>query len=407
MELDSKNKAIAVGASIFILTLGWTFFLDQMKITPDFLLVSIGNIQVLGLFLSVSFAGFAILFSATMGLITAFADKDDRTRVYIATIIPSLLACAVAAILFSNFAQWYPLALFYFGCIPLILETARLKRLELKNFPVIRSSYSSAKRGLQVLGVGILVTLAVTALPQSSALYSGFEESLFAGKVVQQLDVQKIAADFLINTQRNTLTQIIAAESFQKLRTLNDPDAQTFVALVDATLANVQSAAYRERIIQQVVTQQENLDTQALLTQIQSRVPGYGALREYYWALAAFLGSLVFFLVSMFVLQPLSAVFGSVIYTVLPDGHAASRTPSSSSTLETSSGGWATPETTPSAPPAPAFTGWEAPAESPSISSEPNVEPAVPTYTHVDEPAPTPTNEIPPATPTTSPPAQQ
>ncbi len=395
MELDSRNKATVVGVSIFILTLGWAFFLDQMKITPDFLLVSIGSVQILGIFLSATFAGFVVLFTATIGLITAFADKDDRTRVYISTIVPSLLASAVSAILFSNFAQWYPLALFYFGSIPLILETARLKRLELKNFAVVRSSYSSAKRGLQVLGVGILVTLAVTALPQSSALYSGFEESLFAGKVVQQLDVQKIAADFLINTQTNTLNQVIDAESFQKLRTLNDPDAQAFVALMDATLQNVKTPAYRERIIQQVATQQEGLDTHALLTQIQNRVPGYGALRDYYWALAAFLGSLVFFMVSMFVLQPLSAVFGSVIHTILSDGQTTSRPATTNSTPETSSGGWATPETTPQTANTLTFTGWEPSTESPSISSEPNAQPEVPTYTHVDEPATA--TEIPPA----------
>lgn len=389
--MDPQNKAIAVGASIFILTLGWAFFLDQMRVTPDFLLASIGSVQVLGLFLSVSFAGFAILFSAAIGLITAFADKDDRTRVYIATIIPSLLASAVSAILFSNFAQWYPLALFYFGCIPLMLETARLKRLELKNFAVVRSSFSGAQRGLQVLGVGVLVTLAVTALPQSGELYAGFEESLFAGKVVQQLDVEKITADFLISTQKNTLMQISESESFIKLRTLNDPDALAFVELIDATLVNVQTAAYRESVIKQIVTNQGNLDSQTLVAQIQNRVPGYGALRDYYWALAAFLGSLIFFMVAMFVLQPLSAVFGSVIYTFLPDGSGVSAS-STLSASASSGGGWATPETTPqsySEPAAPEPSGWEAPAaEAASISSEPNAEPAVPTYTHVDEPAP-------------------
>ncbi len=386
--MDPQNKAIAVGASIFILTLGWAFFLDQLRVTPDFLLASIGSVQVLGIFLSVSFAGFAILFAATLGLITAFSDKDDRTRVYIATIVPSLLASAVSAIIFANFAQWYPLALFYFGCIPLMLETARLKRLELKNFAVVRSSFSGAQRGLQVLGIGVLVTLAVTALPQSSQLYSGFEESLFAGKVVQQLDVEKITADFLISTQKNTLTQVSESESFIKLRTLNDTDAKAFVELVDATLANVQTAAYRESVIKQIATHQGNLDSQTLVAQIQNRVPGYGALRDYYWALAAFLGSLVFFLVAMLVLQPLSAVFGSVIYTFLPDGYATPASPILSASAS-SGGGWATPEVTPQSYSEPAPSGWEAPAaEAASISNEPDAQPAVPTYTHVDEPAP-------------------
>lgn len=393
MALDSQQKSILVGAGIFILTIGWAFFLDQMKVTPDFLLTSIGNVRVLEMFFSVAFAGFVVLFTATLGLITGYADKDDRTRVYIATIIPSLLASAVSAIVFTNFAQWYPLALFYFGSIPLMIETSRLKRMELKNFPVVRSNYSGAKRGLQVIGIGVLVTLAVTALPQSSSLYSGFESSLFSGKVVQQLDVQKITADFLITTQKNTLTQVITSEAFQKLRSNTQPDVVSFVQLMDATLESVNSPAYREKIIQQVNTQQEKLDTQALLTQIQSRVPGYSALRDYYWALAAFLGSLVFFLVASFVLQPLSAIMGSVIYSILPDGRAASSVSPTISLPQPESGGWSTPETMPVT-----STGWEAPpaAEAASISSEPTAQPEVPTYTHVDEPAPT---ENPPAAP--------
>ncbi len=384
MSLDSQQKSILVGVSLFVLTLGWAFFLDQMGITPDFLLTSIGNVRILELFFSVAFAGFAILFSTTLGLITAYADKDDRTRVYLASIIPSLLASAVSAIIFTNFAQWYPLALFYFGCIPLMIETSRLKRLELKNFAAIRSSYAGAQRGIQIIGIGVLVTLAVTALPQSSALYDTFESSLFAGKVVQQLDVQKITADFLITTQKNTLNQVVNADAFVQLRDNTDPEVQAFVQLMDATLQNVNSTEYRDKIIAQVNSQQEKLDTQALLSQIQNRVPGYSELREYYWALSAVIGGLIFFGVASFVIQPLSAVFGSVIYTALPDGHLVRQ---AYSMPEPVSGGWSTPETTPAQP----STGWEAPPEeAASISSQPDTQPAVPTYTHVDEPTPTP-----------------
>lgn len=385
IPLDSRNKSIVVGAAIFILTIGWAYFLDQMRVTPDFLLLSIGSVQVFSIFLTVAFAGFVVLFTSTLGLITAYADKDDRTRVYLSTVIPSLLASAVSAILFSNFAQWYPLALFYFGSIPLMIESARLKRLELKNFAVFRSNYAGAQRGLQIIGIGVLVTLAVTSFPQTATLYSGFESALFQGKVVQQLDVQEITADFLIATQKNTLNQVIESDAYGKLRTNTDPDVIAFVELIDATFANVQTPAYRTQIVNQVVTQQERLDTQALLAQIQSRVPGYSALRDYYWALASFLGSLVFFLTAMIVLQPLSAVFGSVLYTILPDGTASANNYPTYTTSAASTGGWGTSSSEPAAEQPITYTGWESPA---SISSEPAAsEPVVPTYTHVDDPA--------------------
>ncbi len=388
--MDPQQKPLLIGALVFITTLGWVFFIDQMRITPDLLLTSIGNVQVLGLFLSVAFAGFVFMFCSTIGLITAYADKDDRTQVYLATIIPSVLACGISALLFSNFAQWYPLALFYFGSIPLMIETSRLKRLELKNFVIFRSSFSGAQRGLQVIGIGVLVSLAVVALPQSTTLYKGFEDSLFAGKVIQQLDVQKITTDYLITTQRNTLLQIINSDSFSTLRGKTDQEVLSFVQLMDATLANVNSPEYRDKINEQVAQQQKNLDTQELLSQIQSKVPGYGTVKDYYWAVAAFLGSTLFFLVAMFVLQPFSAVMGSVIYTLIPDG-TSSPTYSSQGSEHNTSGGWATPETTPAHQEQ--STGWDSPT---NISSEENVKTQTPTYTHVEEPAPAVPTETPP-----------
>jgi hypothetical protein len=363
VELGTR-KTFVIGTGVFILTLLWALFLDQLAITPDSLLSSVGNLQSIGFVLSVNFALFAIFFSATLALFTASSDKDDRARVYVATIVPSILACAISALLFGKFAQWYPLALFYFGAIPLMLETSRMKRLELKNFVVFRSSFSGAQRGLQIIGIGILVTLAIVALPQSNGLFSQFEGSLFQGKVIQQLDVQKITADFLITTQRNTLIQVTESESFTKLRSKTDSEVTGFVTLMDQTLDNVNSQAYRDAINQQVKDEQKTIDTSSILAQIEKTVPGYAALKQYYWAIAAFLGSLIFFMLATFVLQPLSAVFGTLLYMFIP----AETYGEEDNTLSASN------------PPSDG-TGWSAPAPAP----EPDATPPAPVYTHVEE----------------------
>lgn len=365
VELGNR-KTLVIGTGIFILTLGWAFFLNQLGITPDMLLSSVGNLQSIGFVLSVNFAAFAILFSLTLGIITASADKDDRARVYVAAIVPSILACAISALLFSRFAQWYPLALFYFGAIPLMIETARMKRLELKNFVVFRSSFSGAQRGLQIMGIGILVTLALVALPQSQTLYGQFEDSLFQGKVIQQLDVQKITADFLITTQRNTLIQITESGSFTKLREKTDTDVTGFVSLMDQTLVNVNSQEYRDKINQQVKEEQKTIDTSAILSQIEKTVPGYATLKQYYWVIAAFLGSIIFFLMATFVIQPLSAVFGTLMFMFIPAetyGTEENPLPEPSSTTN---------------PPVDPNAGWSAPAAT-------DTTPAAPTFTHVEE----------------------
>ncbi|MEK6970847.1 MAG: hypothetical protein AABW68_04115 [archaeon] len=352
VELGSR-KTIIIGAAVFILTLVWAFFLDQLAITPDSLLFSVGDLQSIGLFATVNFALFALFFSATLALITASADKDDRARVYVSTIVPSILACAVGALLFGKFAQWYPLALFYFGAIPLMLETSRMKRLELKNFVAFRSSFSGAQRGLQILGIGILVTLAIVALPQSQGLYGQFENSLFQGKVIQQLDVQKITADFLITTQRSTLIQVTESEPFTKLRTKTDPEVMGFVSLMDTTLDTVNSQGYRDKVIQQVKDEQMNIDTSSILSQVEKSVPGYSTLKNYYWVVAALLGSILFFAMATFVLQPLSAVFGTLFYLYIPAETYEETIPSEPAPAETT--GWSAPPTD-TMPPAPVYT---------------------------------------------------
>ncbi|MEK6821388.1 MAG: hypothetical protein AABY11_03245, partial [archaeon] len=157
--IDATRKSLIIAGGVFLFTLAWTFFLNQLGLTPDTLLAGIADLDFIAFILSLPFVLFAVTFSLTLALISASADKDDRGRIYAATIIPSLLATAIGAFLFPSFAQWYPLALFYFGSIPLILETSRMKRLELKNFVFFRSSFAGAQRGLQVLSIGILVTL--------------------------------------------------------------------------------------------------------------------------------------------------------------------------------------------------------------------------------------------------------
>lgn len=356
VELGTR-KTLIIGAGIFILTLLWAFFLNQMEITPDLLLLNVGNLQSIGFIFSVNFALFAIFFSATLALITASSDKDDRARVYVATIVPSILACAISALLFGKFAQWYPLALFYFGSIPLMLETSRMKRLELKNFVVFRSSFSGAQRGLQIIGVGVLVTLAMVALPQSQSLFGQFENSLFQGKVIQQLDVQKITADFLITTQRNTLIQVTESESFTKLRAKTDPEVTGFVTLMDTTLDTVNSQEYRDKINQQVKDEQKSIDTSSILTQIEKTVPGYSTLKQYYWVIAAFLGSVIFFLMATFVIQPLSAVFGSLLFQFIPaETYGMEDNTLSSSNPPSDGTGWSAPVAQDSTPPAPVYT---------------------------------------------------
>ncbi|MDP2666717.1 MAG: hypothetical protein Q8P05_04455 [Candidatus Diapherotrites archaeon] len=372
---EDVHKPLIIGALVFLTTLAWAFFLNELRLTPDQLLTAIGNVDALSVLISGTFVLFAVFFSLTIGLFTAYSDKDERGRVYIATLIPTILALAIAAVVWGNFAQWYPLSLFYLGSIPLMLETTRIKRMELKNFPVFRSSFNGAQRGLQILGVGVLVTLALFAAPQGDALYHDFEASLFGGRILSQLDVDQVTADFLIQSQRNTLTQITTSVDFQNLRGSSDPDAQSFVQLIDLTLASLDDPSYRAAILAQVREQQSQLDPQAIVAQVQDKVPGFTFVRENYWVFAALLGSLLYFLAATFIIQPMATVFGTIASNYIPKETYIPTSPIA---------GWEqdvrqdAPEPVPETPSSPSSWSYSPPPTTDDVST--------PTYEHVEEP---------------------
>ncbi len=392
MDLEHR-KSLLVAGTLFLCTLGWIFFLDQLALTPDSLLRWVGKAQEFGLLIQLPFAGFAVLFSLAMGIIVAYADRDERGKVYIATLVPSILACGVSIFLFSNFAQWYPLALFYFGSIPLMIETSRIKRLELKNFVVPRSNFSGIQKGMQVMGIGVLVTLSIVAFPQNEELYKGFEDNLFQGKIVQQVNVEKITADFLISTQRNTIIQIIESEQFTKLREKDDPEATSFVTLMDETLVEVNSPGYREKVVAQAKSQQKKINPQDLVKQLEQTVPGYNTLHDNFWLVTAALGALFYFLVAVLIIQPLGAVAGTILYAVIPeDGYSFERS------IKKTSNEWTTPSSTRISPTEELkVEGWKSSVEEhpTDISAKPEEtpQPIIPEYTHTEE---TPGSPFPP-----------
>lgn len=316
MSVD--RKSIIIGVSLFLFTLAWAYFLNELAIIPDQLLTGVGQIALLTKLITIPFVGFAFFLSLTLGIISAYSNKDERNKVYVTTIVPSLLAAIMGAILFQNYSQWYPLAIFYFGAIPFMIEYSRIKKIELQNFVSIRSNYSATKRGLQIIGVGVLVTLALFALPQQDLLYKGFEEALFSGEIISNLDVEEASVDFLISTQKNILTQITELKSYQALTQKDDTDAQSFTKTIEATLTAIDAPEYRKQAASELKEQQQKLDTTQILIQVEKTIPGFGLVRDYYWMIASIVGSLLFFILSTLLLAPLGGILGTIVEKIIP-----------------------------------------------------------------------------------------
>jgi hypothetical protein len=315
----SNRKSIVVGAALFIFTLAWAFFLNEMGIIPDQLLTGIGQIGLLTKLLTTSFVGFAFFFSLTFGTIAAYSNKDERNKVYVTTIVSGLLAVIIGAVMFPKFSQWFPLAIFYFGAIPFMIEYSRIKKVELKNFVSLRSNYAASKRGMQIVGIGIFITLALFALPQQDLLYAGFEEALFSGQIISQLDIDEVSVDFLISTQQNILTQITALSSYQALTLKDDADAQAFTQTIEATKNTIGTSEYRDQVSAELKEQQDKLDTDAILSQVKKTIPGFGLIQDYYWMIASVVGSVLFFVMSSILLAPLGGILGTIVEKIIPE----------------------------------------------------------------------------------------
>jgi hypothetical protein len=318
MDLAITRKAMVVGILVFVFTLAWGFFFSTLQLTPTDLLSTAGNLGAANKILTLNFIAFILFFSLAVGTIMVYASKDRKRTAIIISLIPTLIAFAILAFAFKVFMSWILLGVFYAGCIPLVVYTAHVKQQEMRVLPVLRSNFSVSHRWMQILGLGIIVTLAVTALPQQATLYDSFEKSLFSGDIIRSLNVETASADFLIHSQKDTLTKLTESNEYVALAAKQDPEDQQFVSLMQNSLQKVDSPSYRAEVEQEVRNQKNALNTDSVIAQLRDKLPQFKLLKDYYWLIASVLGSILFFAVATLIIQPLSAVAGILMDRFIP-----------------------------------------------------------------------------------------
>lgn len=310
VDIAISRKALVVGILIFVFTMAWGFFFSTLELTPDVLLSTTGSLGALGKVLSLSFFAFAIFFSLTVATILVYANKDMKRTAILISIVPTLIAFAILGVALPTFASWFVLGIFYLACIPLMVITSHVKQQEMKILPVLRANFSVSHRFMQILGLGVIVALAFSAFPQNTKLYVGFEQSLFSGDIIKSLDVESASADFLIKSQKDTLTLLSQSPEYQALTTTQDPEDVQFTALMQASMQKVDSPAYRAQVEEEVRDQKRALKTDDVVAQLKTKLPQFQLLQQYYWLVASFLGAIIFFVAATFVIQPLIAILG-------------------------------------------------------------------------------------------------
>ena len=313
-----SRKAMVVGFLVFVFTLAWGFFFATMEVSPLTLLSTTGGLAAFNKLFSLSFLVFALFFALALATIATYANKDLKQVATIIGLIPSIIAFAILGIAFPIFMQWAPLAIFYLAVIPVVVFTSHVKQQEMKILPILRSNFSVSHRTMQILGLGVIVTLAFYALPQQDKLYTEFEQSLFSGDLIKSLDVETASADFLIKTQKDTLTRL--SESPEYIAISESPDTQDiqFTSLMQASLARVDSASYRAQVEEEVREQKRTLKTDDVIAQLKNKLPQFQMIQDNYWIIASFLGAIIFFVAATFVIQPLTALMGVAMDRFIP-----------------------------------------------------------------------------------------
>ncbi|QQR93001.1 MAG: hypothetical protein IPJ89_02020 [Candidatus Iainarchaeum archaeon] len=310
LDIAVSRKALVVGILIFVFTLAWGFFFSTLELTPDALLSTTGSLGSLAKVLTLNFLAFAIFFSLAIATIMVYANKDMKRTAILISVVPTLVAFLLLGLIFPAFASWFILGIFYVACIPLMVITSHVKQQEMKILPVLRANFSVSHRFMQILGLGVIVALAFSAFPQSTKLYVGFEQSLFSGDIIKSLDVESASADFLIKSQKETLTLLTQSPEYVAVAAASDPEDVQFTSLMQASIQKVDSPAYRAQVEDEVRNQKKSLRTDDVIAQLKTKLPQFQLLQQYYWLVASFLGAIIFFVAATFVIQPLTAVLG-------------------------------------------------------------------------------------------------
>jgi hypothetical protein len=257
MEINSDllsvgKMPITAATSIFASTLLWAFFFGLTGIGANDLFTFKLHI-ILGKALTTNMLLFLLTFSLPIALMAAFAKRMEKANLIIFSIFPSILALIIAMAVFQQLQSLWIIAVFYLVAVPLVIENASVKYLELKRRITARTMWSATGRAIALISIGLIALSALTIIPGHEQYLERFEEFFmdFAHGITSGQNQETIssgAADIFIAAQVKTLDQVVEDPSFEKLRGKTDPDVIEFVATADIIADYFKSPEYAQEI---------------------------------------------------------------------------------------------------------------------------------------------------------------
>jgi len=312
-QFNFSIRTVLFIVAIFISVLLWMVFFNAADLSLEEV-ISIGSIEEsFQKITTLNFILFVIFFPLSYAIVAAMAKYETKLVSVLGSIVGFLLAFLIGFLLFQNIVPLGMLALFYVISLVLVVESATVKYNEVKKYVSARVSWSCVSTGTIIVGFGVLITVALTVMPNQKFYVNDFEEGII--DIVQEAfegdstsDLEESTVDSLIARQRSMVDQFLSTPMFLKLKTKVDPDVQAFVALMEETRDQIDSPENRQNILNELETQKKDVLGSAQIRDLIRGIPGYDMINNFYWLLASF------FVFSIFLLLRIPFVFLGMIY---------------------------------------------------------------------------------------------
>jgi len=293
MDQQDIIKIAIAGVILFFSFLAWGFFLGASGVTLESLITLKdldGTIQNL---LSFNFLSFLVFFPISYSLIIAFTKIFDKRMLEGISVAAFVLSGIILLLLLSSIQALLIVGLFYLISLIVLIETAFIKFEEIKHLKILRASYGAISQALLLVGIGLFISTMLFVIPAQEQLVEEFENEIFSSFTPE--DVQEELADttaqIIIQTQTQTITQIVSTPSFQTITQKEDSDVQNFVTVINELLLAVQTPEYKQTLVKSISDRQatalDQTDFQEILNKTKEKIPLFSFLEDYFWLFAA------------------------------------------------------------------------------------------------------------------------
>lgn len=312
------KKEIAVIALVFVTTILWASVLGLTGITVNDLFTFKIDIVAEKL-MNLNTVLFFFALPLPIVAMASFSKRMDKATLMIFSTISSLLGVLVAMFIFPNLQGLLIIMLAYLASVPLAIESAFMKKAELKSWIVPRTMLASMGKTVMVLSIGFFVLSAVTMIPEQEQYMEKFEGLIqeFAGEITSQNSQDTIteeATDMFVESQIATVDLILNNQIYSKLKEKQDPDVMAFVILADGAKDQLRSEEYRQEIESRFGQVSGNVvDKIDVMSIIKKQFPFFDLVEKYLWLFHAFAIIGIFSLLANIICKPMAAVYGIIL----------------------------------------------------------------------------------------------